>query len=328
MAHLTAQKVAQFREQGYLVIDDLLSPTADLDPIIAEYEGVLAQLAEQLYAAGEISSPYAELPFGPRLTQIYAESGRAHTQFFDFTLPQSNIKHDTPIWVGPAVFRTLINERLLDAVEALIGPEIYSNPVQHVRIKPPERVTPRNAQGQPLVGVTPWHQDNGVVLPEADESEIITVWFPLNDATVENGCLQVIPYSHHEGIITHCPGSIGGLTNGLSIPEKLLDTQRAVPVPLRRGGVLFMHRRMCHASLPNQSDDIRWSFDLRYNPIGQATGRSAFPGFVARSKAQPATALRDPGLWAQRWYATREQLAAANDHGPFNRWRANAPACA
>ena len=31
------------------------------------------------------------------------------------------------------------------------------------------------------------HQNNGVVLPEADQTEMLTVWFPLWDATVENG---------------------------------------------------------------------------------------------------------------------------------------------
>ena len=45
---------------------------------------------------------------------------------------------DTPFWTGPAVFALLRNQAILDAVESLIGPEIYANPVQHVRIKPPE----------------------------------------------------------------------------------------------------------------------------------------------------------------------------------------------
>lgn len=326
MAFLTQTQVAQFREEGYLVIEDLLDPREDLDPIIAEYTAVLDRLAHDLYAQGVIASPYADLPFGKRLTQIYAESGKSYTQHFDFTLPQKGITAETPLWVGPAVFHTLIKPRLLDAVEALIGPEIYSNPVQHVRIKPPEQLAPQSAQGQPLVGATPWHQDNGVVLPEADETEMITVWFPLVDATIENGCLQVIPYSHREGLLTHCPGGVGGLTNGLSIPTTLVDEIHARPVPLKRGGVLFMHRRMCHASLSNRSTDVRWSFDLRYNPIGQATGRETFPGFVARSRAHPERALRDPEIWAAQWYEARAKLAG-NKHS-FNRWRGDALACA
>ena len=98
-------------------------------------------------------------------------------------LPKRNVKPDAPLWVGPAVFNMIRNERLLDAVEQFIGPEIYSNPVQHVRMKPPEQRTPLNQEtGRVQVGATPWHQDGGVVNEDADETEMITVWFPLWDA--------------------------------------------------------------------------------------------------------------------------------------------------
>jgi ectoine hydroxylase-related dioxygenase (phytanoyl-CoA dioxygenase family) len=324
MAHLRPDQVAQFEEQGYLIVEQLFDPQADLDPIIEEYKGVLDRLAEDLFARGEIRDRYAELPFGERLIQIYQESGKVHAQYFDFSLPQGGVLPDTPMWVGPAVFHALTNARLLDAVESLIGPEIYSNPVQHVRIKPPEKVTPRNEQGQLQLGATPWHQDNGVVLPEADDTEILTVWFPLLDAPVEAGPLQIIPYSHRDGLLTHCPGGVGGL----AIPDQLLEMQAALPVPLKRGDVLFLHKRTCHASLSNVSDNIRWSFDLRYNPIGQATGRGAFPGFVARSKAHPEQELHDAAAWADLWYATRERMAAETLNYVFNRWDGKALVCA
>jgi ectoine hydroxylase-related dioxygenase (phytanoyl-CoA dioxygenase family) len=228
------------------------------------------------------------------------------------------------MWVGPAVFRALRNERLLDAVESLIGPEIYSNPVQHVRIKPPEHLTPKDPKtGRVQLGATPWHQDNGVVLPEADDTEMLTAWFPLLDATVENGCLQVVPYSHRDGLLHHCPGG-----TGLHVPEHLFEAGRAVPIPLKRGGVLFLTSRTCHSSLSNNSNDVRWSFDLRYNPIGQPTGRGAFPGFIARSRSHPETELRDPQAWEELWYDTRRRMAAENYDRPFNRWSAEHPVCA
>jgi ectoine hydroxylase-related dioxygenase (phytanoyl-CoA dioxygenase family) len=324
MGSLSAEQVAQFEEQGYLVVEQLLDPVADLDPIIEEYKGVLERLAQDLYAKGQISSTYADLPFGPRLIQIYQESGKVHAQYFDFSLPQGGVTEDTPYWAGPAVFRALTNPRLLDAVESIIGPEIYSNPVQHVRIKPPERLTPVDANGQVQLGATPWHQDNGVVLPEADETQMLTVWFPLLDAPIEAGPLRVIPYSHRDGLRTHCPGHIGGLT----IPDALLEMDQAVPVPLKRGDVLFLTSRTCHASLSNVSDNIRWSFDLRYNPVGQATGRGAFPGFVARSRAHPESELRDPEAWNQLWRETRRHMAETNYNQAFNRWDGSAPVCA
>ena len=96
---------------------------------------MLDTLANDLYAKGLIESTYAELPFSDRLIRIYEESGTVHPQYFDFSLPQNGVTKETPFWAGPAVFNMIRNPRLLDAIESLIGPEIYSNPVQHIRIR-------------------------------------------------------------------------------------------------------------------------------------------------------------------------------------------------
>jgi hypothetical protein len=321
MSFLNEQQIEQFHHDGYLIVEDLFDPVTDIDPIIAEYEGVLNNLAADLYAKGVISSDYAGLPFGRRLIEIYKESGQVHAQYFDFSLPQANVQADTPFWAGPAVFNMLRHEKLLDAVESLIGPEIYSNPVQHVRLKPPEYLCPKKENGQVQLGKTPVHQDNGVVTEEADDTTILTVWFPLWDATVKNGCLCVWPGSHRRGLLDHCPSDIG-----LKIPGKLLNG-KAISVPLRRGSVIFMDKLTIHASHANTSDNIRWSFDLRYNPIGQPTGRSAFPGFIARSRRRPESELHDPQLWHQLWQDTRDRLAGET-MGKFNRWSAGSPVCA
>src|SRR4051794_6244914 len=303
MAFLTEAQQEQFHREGYLIVEGLFDPEAEIDPIIAEYHTTLDNLAAELYAQGEISSTYADLTFGQRLIEIYKESGKVHAQYFDFSLPQADVREDTPLWVGPAIFNIMRNPGLLDAVESIIGPEIYSNPVQHVRLKPPEHLTPKDASGHLQLGKTPVHQDNGVVLPEADQTEMLTVWFPLWDVTVENGCLVVWPESHRWGLLDHCPAH-----NGLHIPGKLLSG-KARSMPMRRGDVLFMHKLTAHASHSNHSNNIRWSFDLRYNPIGQPTGRGAFPGFVARSRQHPEIELHDPAAWAQLWYTARQQLA-------------------
>jgi phytanoyl-CoA hydroxylase len=321
MAQLTTAQVEHFQQHGFLVVEDLFDPVADLDPVEREYEHVLDTLARELHAAGRISSTYSDLPFGKRVIEVYRESNEVHAQYFDFSLPQGGVTEQTPFWAGPAVFDLLRNSKLLDAVESLIGPEIYSNPVQHVRIKPPEHVTPRDADGHVQLGKTHVHQDNGVVLPEADQTEILTVWFPLWDATVENGCLVVWPDSHRAGLLDHCPAK-----GGLRIPGQLLQG-KAVQVPIKRGGALFMTKLTVHASLANNGDDVRWSFDLRYNPIGQPTGRGAFPGFVARSRAHPDSELRDAAAWHRLWQDARTTLAAQT-MGAFNRWRSDAPVCA
>ena len=122
----------------------------------------------------------------------------------------------------------------------------------------------------------------------------------------------------------HCPAGPGGL----EIPEKVLGREAATPVPMKRGDVLFLTKRTAHASLSNVSDEIRWSFDLRYNPIGQNTGRGIFPGFVARSRQDPDSELREAEDWADLWYQTRAYMAETEYNKRFNRWDANAPVCA
>lgn len=323
MARLTPEQIAHFQSEGYVVVKGLFNAARDLEPVRLEYEGVLDRLATELEAKGTAASRYADLPFSERLIRLCQDSKRVLQQHFDFSLPTQNIKADTPMWVGPAVFNLLHNPGLLDAVESLIGPEIYSNPVQHIRLKLPEDRAVRDVNGKILDGVTAWHQDNGVVLPEADETNMLTIWFPLWDAPVESGCLQVMPRSKERGLRDHCP-----LPGGLSIPQKLLELGHATPVPLQQGDALFMHRLTCHASLPNRSKNVRWSFDLRYNPIGQATGRGAFPGFVARSRAHPETELHDAKKWADMWHETRRTLAQMEQPKPSNRWDAKAEVCA
>jgi ectoine hydroxylase-related dioxygenase (phytanoyl-CoA dioxygenase family) len=150
---------------------------------------------------------------------------------------------------------------------------------------------------------------------------MLTVWLPLTDATEANGCLCIIPGSHRHGLVTHCPRP------GNHIPDQLLGGQ-AVPLPVKRGAVLLFHHLTKHASLTNTSDGIRWSFDLRYQPIGQPTGRPAFPGFVARSRKNPASEVTDWHVWADLWRETRSRLAHGQDPGKFTRWTGEEPVCA
>jgi phytanoyl-CoA hydroxylase len=313
-----------FQEQGYLVVNDVFDQQLDIQPVVQEYMTLLDSMVEKWVREGTITSAYADLPFPERLARILSETGPAGFSPFDISLPFTGVTAETPMHVGPAVFNLLTSPRLLDVVEQFIGPEILSNPIQHVRIKPPEHLLP-STFGPSLVTRSDWHQDQGVALPEVDETEMLTVWVAINDATVENGCLCVVPGSHTGGLATHCPGV--GERKGLHIPDELRG-EHVVPVPVRSGGVLFLHRRTMHASLTNTSDGIRWSFDLRYQPIGQPTGRPWFPAFVARSRQNPDSAVTDWRVWADLWAQTRLRLTENPPEGKFNRWDGSEPVCA
>ena len=322
MAGLTQAQLDQLDEQGYVVVDNVFDPEQDLAPVIAEYGDVLDSIAHDLYAEGVLSSTYADLPFDQRLIQVCDESGQLFTQNFDISLPQKAEGAGVPMHTGPAVFSLLVNPRLLDCAESIVGPEILSNPVQHVRMKLPRHVVHVKNPSNLAVAV-PWHQDNGVVVEEADETEMLTVWLPLNDATIENSCMYVVPYSHRDDMAVHCPG-----VGGVWIPEKLVDVASAVPLPMQAGSILLMHSKTMHCSYDNTTqDEVRWSFDLRYQPIGQPTGRPVFPDFVARSRVNPESELRDSTVWTQMWEDARPKLAASTTEN-FNRWSADHPVCA
>lgn len=322
-AVITPEMVDRFNDQGYVVVENLFDVERDLNPVVEDYARKLDVLCEQWLAEGKIADAYRDLPFGQRLVRIAATAGLNWANHFDISLPQSDIRLDTPIHLSQPVFDLLRHPRLLDVAEAFVGPEIYSNPIQHTRIKPPEHLVPQDSRNGLMVRVG-WHQDQGVATPDQDEVMVLTVWLPITDATVENGCLAVVPGSHRRDLVTHCPGS--GPDGGLQIPSKLIEG-KPTPVPVKRGGALLMHRRTIHASLANKSDDIRWSFDLRYQPVGTPTGRAAFPGFIARSRNDPASALGHWQDWAQLWYDARERLSQ-HETPMFNRWSSEAIACA
>jgi hypothetical protein len=229
--------------------------------------------------------------------------------------------------LGPAVFNLITSPRLLDAVEQIVGSEILSNPIQHVRIKPPEALLgPEFWKRNTMVSATEWHQDQGVALPEVDETEMLTVWFPVNEATIENGCLCVVPESHKRGLLTHCPSRPGQVFD-LRIPESIRQSN-GIPVPMKRGSVLFLHRQTMHSSLRNLSNGVRWSFDLRYQPVGQPTGRPWLPSFVARSRKDPASEIHDWRQWADLWYATRTHLTTHPEDMKPRRWTGTETVCA
>ncbi len=329
---LATKQVAMFHRDGYLVVPDALDDD-DLAPVRREYEEVLDRAATDLYERGQLSSTYADLAFSERYTRLVVECPGIF-YYLGISLPldyETLDPHLIRVHSGPALFGLLSNPKILDIVESIIGPEIALNPVQQTRMKPPQRLLSGPVAEYSNVGATTWHQDFGAVMDEAADTDLLTVWVAVTDATEEMGCLAVMPGSHSEEALSlHCPGRLVPGEN--YIPQPILDRHGVAPttLPVTAGSVVLLTRWTEHGALLNRSERLRWSFDLRYQPVGQPTGRPAFPSFVMRSTGEPTATAE---TYAAGWEETRQSLLAKSFDQPVYeqaRWLSNRddPVCA
>ena len=275
MSGLTSDQLDFYRTQGYLLVEDVIDPSG-FDRLIAEIDAIVDTYAQEAHAAGELSELHADLPFAKRLVHI-------HSQLADPSplLRQVNGKLKTE-----GMFAILTQPALLDIVESVIGPEILAHPQFNLRAKLPNQ----NAT------VVPWHQDLGYLQPDAEETFMVNFWIPLVDATPENGCMEVIAGSNRAPLIGHEHG-LGPGANFKGITDQYLPPGAQVSCPVKVGGVLLIQHKTIHRSIPNLSDHIRWSLDLRYSDPAQPSGRDGVPGFIARSKAHPESVAQSVDDW-------------------------------
>jgi phytanoyl-CoA hydroxylase len=264
---LSPEQVREYDQHGFLVLADLLGQQ-DLAPVRAAMTQKVDLIATELLEAGLIRDPLTGEPFETRLARLFETlSGE---QFVAFT-GQS--------WRDrlPGYFELLSNPKILDVVESLIGPEIFANPVYNVRPK-----VPRVAAGE-----VPWHQDKSY-WPDARSNPVLTVWVALVDATMENGCLRVIPRTQHEAVGGfHFEAYSGTAYRELDEENVGPFKSRARPLPVRAGSAILFNDRFIHSSGPNLSTHVRWSVDLRYQPADQDPMPQHGTGFLARSRTRP-----------------------------------------
>ena len=154
MPRLSEQQLAFFKTEGYLHVPDALG-NEDLDPVQAELEQIVDNAAKRLLGAGKIDQDYADEPFSKRLIPLCKADAGA-TAGINF-----------PANLGPAIFAFLHNQRLLDLVESVIGPEIYANSCQHIRAKLPATDDYAGTLSQnEWARSTAWHQDLGCCCPK------------------------------------------------------------------------------------------------------------------------------------------------------------------
>lgn len=101
-------------------------------------------------------------------------------------------------------------------------------------------------------------------------ARIATAMVLMDDATVENGCLEVAPGSHKVGL--HQRRQVDGF-GALEMDEAAFDMTRLVPVEAPAGSVIFFGSHLVHRSLPNRSPTDRRALLYSYQPAGNPHSR-------------------------------------------------------
>lgn len=144
------------------------------------------------------------------------------------------------------LFRQLgLNDAIVGVVEQILGPDLkmFRNALL---LKPPEV---GSAKG--------WHQDPPYW--RIEPMALCSCWFPLDDATLENGCMVVLPGGHRRGPLPHVR-----VTDDYVIDEECIAASHGVAVPMRAGSGLFFHSLLPHYTAPNHSQRRRRAMALSY----------------------------------------------------------------
>jgi phytanoyl-CoA hydroxylase len=142
--------------------------------------------------------------------------------------------------------------RVLDLVGGVLGPRLDCFLSQFIFKNP-------GALGQP------WHQDSHYFPFEPDHQ--VGVWLSVTKATIENGCLWVLPGSHIERVHDHVPDRREYAQGGyVEIVDH--DMAAGVPVLMDPGDVLFFDSHVMHRSTDNESNGIRAAMVYHYSPTG------------------------------------------------------------
>lgn len=156
------------------------------------------------------------------------------------------------------------DDQVLDLIGGLLGPDLDCFLSQFIFKTP-------GAYGQP------WHQDALYFPFEPDRQ--LGVWLAVTEATLDNGCLHVLPGSHREPVHAHVRDQRPGSNYGyLEIVDH--DMQAAVPVLMQAGDLLVFHSHLMHRSTDNVSDGIRAAMVYHYSPAGTVDRAPRGPAYV------------------------------------------------
>lgn len=222
VAQLSPEQVQSYHRNGFLAIESLI-PLDEVELLREAYDRIFNERAGR----GE------GMQFDLAGTD---EEGKTEA------LPQ--ILH--PSKFAPELGRMQLQAAALSVAQQLLGPEAKLLG-EHAILKPAG-----------YGAETPWHQDEAYWDP-ALEYEALSIWVPLQEATLENGCMQFIPGSHKIGILTHQPIGNDTRVHGLELVDPL-DTSKAVACPIPAGGATVHASTTLHYAGPNRSAEPRRAY--------------------------------------------------------------------
>lgn len=226
---LADSDVARFQDQGYLAIEGLFSG--------ADVEASLAGLHDLALRREELGE------------RIWVQE----EPFFQERGP------DAP--AGDPELRIRKLARFVKADERLAAAADHPNvhAVLDQLIGPGHRLIQDMALMKPPFkgSEKPWHQDNAY-FDWTPLDGILGVWIALDEATVENGCMQIIPGSHLDGPAKHFH------VRDCQLDDRGVAVDRIEVVPLKPGGALFFSALVHHGTPANLSASRRRALQFHY----------------------------------------------------------------
>ena len=243
-------QVTQYEEDGYFVMEGLMTDE-EVEELRVEAERI---------AAGEVDFPVELVEFEPHAAPE--------------TPPLDRLRKINECAFNNAVFlEHARNAKLLEAAAAVLGPDLKLFGDQ-MFIKPPGGMEKTYHQDSPYFKVEPM--------------ALVSSWVAMDEVTVDNGCLFVVPGTHKGGARDHSDVWMVGEREDKKIPDAMIDFDREVPIELAKGSVSFHHSLLMHRSGSNNTQTRRRGLATHY-----MSARSKWTGDVAQKPQYPLLAGRE-----------------------------------
>lgn len=229
----TARAAEIYREHGCLVIRGLMTPylealSRDIEASAARAIGGLSQ-AERIVEGWRTPDGTLFLPAPPG----FARDKQIMVLAINYT-------------TSAAFFRTALDERTLDLVEAILGPNVELFGQGQCLYKEPVGGHPKHL-----------HQDSAYF--EHRYEGPVGILSYVVDTDLVNGALHVVPGSHRMGQLAHVD-----TFSHLGLDEGEWPWEKALPIVGRAGDSIFFNVKTIHGSKENHSDRPRPVFINRY----------------------------------------------------------------